>query len=526
MPAWVYNFQRVLISLVSKLNIKVKMGSYFSMLQWPEGEVQAPAMSKVEVEFDIAKQKIDSEKDEIVHEIEAATLQGMSSDPDSFEFEATANVKVVDAQGESSSPWLRTAPSPEAKHEKKWYHKFTGDIQRNEEVSVINLAERRIQALEKRASEMKAELDKQLERANTRNKIRLLALQQKIHPDFRGKEWRFDEKKNFNFAVVGCSGVGKSTFINSLLGLKPHEPGAARVSAGVEGTLLMHPYCLPALPFVRIWDVPGGSGIDRPADTYFDMHCLDLFDAVMYLHEGRHHALQALVVAGCAATKTPVYIVVTKMDLLVESQLENLGLEESLVNIEEAIRSISQAVIEECTIQNQRFFQQEAAGSALMAIARRRAAEEGTPAAAPGTEDPEMPQLGDVPFFFVCKRFECRFGSFDAAKVVSSMRDAASARLPAAHTPTRKLQKQQPPPPPPTTAQPATRSPLKLKLHERMHSLKASPSMSPQGSPMPFTRESLKVETVSSLIREMGVAEDGNEVSTVDCQVMSCCLGD
>ena len=398
------------------------MGSYLSVLQWSDGPVQAPELSKVEVEIDEAKHKIDSELNEIVQEITSEGLTFHSSTVETSEDVDVSFEEDVNQSETSSSPSKRAVSF---RKEKKWYHKFTGNVQRTEEVSLSILADRRIQAVEKRAAEMKADLDKQLEQVETRNKIRLLALQQKIHPDFRGKKWRFDEKRNFNFAVVGCSGVGKSTFINSLLGLMPHQPGAAHVSAGVEGTLVMQPYCLPGFPFIRIWDIPGGSGIDRPADSYFDMHCIDLFDEVLYLHEGRHHALQAIVILGCAATKTPVCIVVTKMDLLVESQLENEGKIETEENVVEAIQLISDSVTKECTAHNERFCKTDA-GSALMLSDLRPS----TAGSSLQTDEESVSRVCNVPFFFVSKRFNCRFGSFDAKEVISSMKAAARARFP------------------------------------------------------------------------------------------------
>lgn len=503
------------------------MGNYFSILQWSNGDtaVEAPELSKAEVDFEVAKQKIDSEVTEIVQEIEAekksivgqefsvsesyeeVVIESSNVDIDrdkDSEVHLAPSVKKS-AAGVSSEATTSAGGGDSVKKEKKWYHRFTGNVQRSEEVTLSILNDRRIRAMEKRAAEMKAELDKQLEQVQTRNKIRLLALQQKIHPDFRGKEWHFDEKKNFNFAVVGCSGVGKSTFINSLLGLLPYQPGAARVSAGVEGTLVMQPYSMPDFPFIRIWDIPGGSGIDRPADSYFDTHCLDLFDAVLCCHEGRHHALQAMVVLGCLATNTPVYVIVTKMDLLVDSQLENHGLEPSESNVKEAVQVISDSISKECTLQNERFLQQEAGVSLLRNTMRL--------ANTPGTtqllldEEECASRVRDVPFYYVSKRFASQFGSFDAEKVVSAMKDAAAARMPtSSNSPLRKVEGS-----PGGSASTGLRdSPLRQEdtRGEAAATLKASASLSPQGSPMPFCRDSLKLATISSLVKEMGVEEE------------------
>jgi GTP-binding protein EngB required for normal cell division len=499
------------------------MGNYLSILAGSAEDLQAPVLSKAEVEIDIAKQKIDSEVSEIVQEIEAESLIEQNSLSETIDFEVDQELHDEDEIQQQASLGSDVAPSPvqkvdsitketAVKKEKKWYHKFTGNVQRSEEVTLSILSERRIQAVEKRAKEQKAQLDKHLEQTKTRNKIRLLALQQKIHPDFRGKEWRFDEKKNFNFAVVGCSGVGKSTFINSLLGLKPYQPGAARVSAGVEGTLVMHPYCMPGFPYIRIWDVPGGSGIDRPADTYFDMHCLDLFDAVLYLHEGRHNALQAMILVGCAISKTPVHVVVTKMDLLVESQLENQGLDESPASVTEAIAVISDTVTKECTALNERYCRDNVSAKKKLLESINST-----------TDEDVVAQACNVPFFFVSKNFTCRFGSFDAAKVVASMKAAAATRL--VHT--------TPPVSPErggaTTKEGEEASGLcKAKggagkeeeekmQQQQQYAPSAASSLSPQGSPMPFCRESLKTATLSALSQEMDVKEEEEVISCSMC---------
>lgn len=59
-----------------------------------------------------------------------------------------------------------------------------------------------------------------------------------------------------DIAVVGSSGVGKSTFINCLRGLDAQDNGAANVGV-VETTNQPTPYEHPDFSNLKIWDLPG-----------------------------------------------------------------------------------------------------------------------------------------------------------------------------------------------------------------------------------------------------------------------------
>ncbi|XP_052786135.1 interferon-inducible GTPase 1-like [Mya arenaria] len=72
-----------------------------------------------------------------------------------------------------------------------------------------------------------------------------------------------------NIAVVGNSGVGKSSFVNAFLGLKPNDTRAAKVDV-VECTKRKYPYPHPNNDKLIIWDVPGIGSQDFPAETYFE----------------------------------------------------------------------------------------------------------------------------------------------------------------------------------------------------------------------------------------------------------------
>ena len=62
--------------------------------------------------------------------------------------------------------------------------------------------------------------------------------------------------KNFNIAVVGKAGCGKSTLINSLRGMYPSNEGAAKIGI-VEPTLELTAYVHPENENIVLWDFPG-----------------------------------------------------------------------------------------------------------------------------------------------------------------------------------------------------------------------------------------------------------------------------
>ena len=67
--------------------------------------------------------------------------------------------------------------------------------------------------------------------------------------------------------VIGESHNGKSSFINTIPGLRPGEPGAAPVR-NRECTREPTPYNYPKNPLVRLWDLPGVGTNDFPQETY------------------------------------------------------------------------------------------------------------------------------------------------------------------------------------------------------------------------------------------------------------------
>jgi len=82
-------------------------------------------------------------------------------------------------------------------------------------------------------------------------------------------ERKRDEWKNIplNVAVIGNSGVGKSSFINAIRRLTADDDGAAPVDAN-ECTAGIQNYSHPNNPKLQFWDLPGVGTDNFPRQTY------------------------------------------------------------------------------------------------------------------------------------------------------------------------------------------------------------------------------------------------------------------
>ena len=90
------------------------------------------------------------------------------------------------------------------------------------------------------------------------------------------EKWK-DEK--LNIAVVGSSGVGKSTFVNTMRGLKRGDPHYARTGV-TETTKEIASYPDPKNPNLLYWDLPGCGTPRFPREQYLEkvnFHQYDFF---------------------------------------------------------------------------------------------------------------------------------------------------------------------------------------------------------------------------------------------------------
>jgi len=87
-------------------------------------------------------------------------------------------------------------------------------------------------------------------------------------------EWK---KVPLNVAVIGNSGVGKSSFINAIRGLDADVEGAAEVGV-TETTLKISSYTHPNNEMLQFWDLPGVGTDEFPKATYLEKINVDYYD--------------------------------------------------------------------------------------------------------------------------------------------------------------------------------------------------------------------------------------------------------
>ena len=98
------------------------------------------------------------------------------------------------------------------------------------------------------------------------------------------ENWR---QIKIKIAVTGESGVGKSTFINSIRGLKSDDEGAAEVDS-IETTMIPTMYPHPDHPNLELWDLPGyGTITFEDKDQYLGDVKLKKYDFILLLSAKR-----------------------------------------------------------------------------------------------------------------------------------------------------------------------------------------------------------------------------------------------
>jgi len=123
-----------------------------------------------------------------------------------------------------------------------------------------------------------------------------------------------DAINNYNFAICGQSGTGKSSLINAIRGLYDDDAAAAPVNE-VECTMAIRSYPMTDLPHVYLWDMPGAGTASHPAESYFEGKSLYAFDFLVLVTAERFTEAELQVARKAADWNVPIVFVRQKFDV-------------------------------------------------------------------------------------------------------------------------------------------------------------------------------------------------------------------
>lgn len=89
-----------------------------------------------------------------------------------------------------------------------------------------------------------------------------------------------------NVAIIGTSGSGKSSFINSIRGKRAKDPGAAKVGY-TETTSTCTSYEYPGNSRFLLWDIPGVGTPSFPENTYLEKITFNRYDFFIIISKDR-----------------------------------------------------------------------------------------------------------------------------------------------------------------------------------------------------------------------------------------------
>ena len=176
------------------------------------------------------------------------------------------------------------------------------------------------------------------------NKLREIAGQNSTQtypkPDFLKSE-----KKTLDWAIIGERGLGKSTIINRLIGLKATDVGAAKVGE-TECTLTPNAYKVTSLPEkirdqIRFWDMPGLS-LTFKKETYVRDFGLRYMRGVIIVTGQTLSESTRDLIKQLDDFDIPWYLVRSKIDQSVRDAFDDYG-----IQIEETYKTVLSVLIKE-----------------------------------------------------------------------------------------------------------------------------------------------------------------------------------
>jgi predicted GTPase len=127
-----------------------------------------------------------------------------------------------------------------------------------------------------------------------------------------------DPINNYNFAVCGQSGTGKSSLINAILSVEDSHPFAAKVGE-TETTEDVRRYCHPVHRFIKLWDLPGAGTTRHPTASYVQDKFLVAFDCVLICIDTRTTEIVGEIISEMKRNNIRVGLVRNKADEALKS---------------------------------------------------------------------------------------------------------------------------------------------------------------------------------------------------------------
>ncbi|XP_053254031.1 uncharacterized protein LOC128418413 isoform X2 [Podarcis raffonei] len=141
-------------------------------------------------------------------------------------------------------------------------------------------------------------------------------------------------KRTLDIAIVGDSGVGKSSLINALRNMADDELGAAAVDV-MKGTREPAGYLYPQYPDVTLWDLPGIQPPLFPAERYIKDMDFKKYDFFILVGERRLTDDVIVLARKIQKRNKGFFYVCTKVDVIIfaESRKPSFNEEKTLEQI-------------------------------------------------------------------------------------------------------------------------------------------------------------------------------------------------
>ncbi|CAB4028417.1 interferon-inducible GTPase 5-like [Paramuricea clavata] len=139
------------------------------------------------------------------------------------------------------------------------------------------------------------------------------------------------QNKAIKLAVIGNSGVGKSSFINALRGLENNDAKAAKTGA-IETTMAPHWYPYPKNPLITLWDLPGIGSTKYPdLKVFCKTNDLKEYDEFVIITATRFTENDVKLAKKLKSISKPFLFIRTKIDIDCKNEEKKALTEEELL---------------------------------------------------------------------------------------------------------------------------------------------------------------------------------------------------